>query len=228
MQAEAALPAARKGRSMRKLILKMQISVDGFVGGPHGEVDWVFKTLNGAAVDWIVQGLWRAGVHIMGRRTFFDMAAYWPYSPEPYARPMNEIPKLVFSRRGLDAVRQAELTRAFEDASRQRASLGVTPAAASEAIAKAWAETPVLTGDLAAEIKRLKQEPGKDILAHGGAGFAQSLVQEGLVDEYQLMVHPVALGQGLPLFSTLAKPLDLKLASSQAFDSGAVAQIYRP
>jgi dihydrofolate reductase len=213
---------------MRKLILKIQISVDGFVGGPNGEVDWVFKSLDPAATDWIVRSLWQAGVHIMGRRTFFDMAAYWPYSTEPYAPPMNEIPKLVFSRRGLDAVRQAELTRAFEDAARQRASLGEKPVAANEAVAKQWAETPVLTGDLATEIKRLKQEAGKDIVAHGGAGFAQSLVKEGLIDEYHLIVHPVVLGQGLPLFSQLVRPVDLKLVSSTPFDSGAVAQIYRP
>lgn len=213
---------------MRRLILKMQISVDGFVGGPNGEVDWVFKSLDAAATDWVVQSLWRAGVHIMGRRTFFDMAAYWPYSAEPYAPPMNAIAKLVFSRRGLDGVRQAELTRAFEDAARQRASLGEKPVAANEAVAKEWAETPVLTGDLETEIKRLKQQPGRDIVAHGGAGFARSLVKQGLIDEYHLMVHPVALGRGLPLFSELAQPVDLKLVSSTPFDSGAMAQIYRP
>jgi dihydrofolate reductase len=213
---------------MRKLILKMQISVDGFVGGPNGEVDWVFKSLDQAATDWIVAGIWQAGVHIMGRRTFFDMAAYWPYSTEPYAPPMNEIPKLVFSRHGLDAVRQAELTRAFEDAARQRALLGVDPMPANEAVAKAWAETPVLTGDLAIEIKRLKQEPGKDIVAHGGASFARSLVKEALIDEYHLIVHPIALGKGLPLFSDLPAPLDLKLVSSTPLDTGAVAQVYRP
>jgi dihydrofolate reductase len=213
---------------MRKLILKMQISIDGFVGGPNGEVDWIFKSLDAGATDWVVRSLWQAGVHIMGRRTFFDMAAYWPYSTEPYAPPMNAIPKLVFSRHGLNDVRQAELTRAFEDASRQRASLGEKPVAANEAVAKEWAETPVLTGDLATEIKRLKQKAGKDILAHGGASFAQSLVKDGLIDEYHLIVHPVALGQGLPLFSQLARPADLKLVNSTPFDSGAVAQIYRP
>lgn len=213
---------------MRKLILKMQISIDGFVGGPNGEVDWIFKSLDAGATDWVVRSLWQAGVHIMGRRTFFDMAAYWPYSTEPYAPPMNAIPKLVFSRHGLNDVRQAELTRAFKDASRQRASLGEKPVAANEAVAKEWAETPVLTGDLATEIKRLKQKAGKDILAHGGASFAQSLVKDGLIDEYHLIVHPVALGQGLPLFSQLARPADLKLVNSTPFDSGAVAQIYRP
>lgn len=213
---------------MRKLILKMQVSVDGFVGGPNGEVDWVFKSLDPEVTDWLVETLWRAGVHIMGRRTFFDMMTYWPYSAEPYAPPMNEIPKLVFSRHGLDAVRQGELTRAFEDARRQRTLLGIDPVAAKDAVAKDWAETPIITGDLATEIARLKQQPGKDIIAHGGAGFAQSLVKAGLVDEYELIVHPVALGRGLPLFSELAQPLDLTLVRSRAFKTGAMSQTYRP
>lgn len=213
---------------MRKLILKMQVSVDGFVGGPNGEVDWVFKSLDPEVTDWLVETLWRAGVHIMGRRTFFDMMTYWPYSAEPYAPPMNEIPKLVFSRHGPDTVRQGELTRAVEDARRQRTLLGIDPVAAKDAVAKDWAETPIITGDLATEIARLKQQPGKDIIAHGGAGFAQSLVKAGLVDEYELIVHPVALGRGLPLFSELAQPLDLTLVRSRAFKTGAMSQTYRP
>jgi dihydrofolate reductase len=83
------------------------------------------------------------------------------------------------------------------------------------------------TGDLEAEIAGLKRDPGKDIVAHGGATFARSLVRLGLVDEYQLLVHPVALGQGLPLFADLPSPLDLTLVGVTAFGSGAVAHVYR-
>jgi len=64
-------------------------------------------------------------------------------------------------------------------------------------------------------------------LAHGGAGFAQSLVRSGLIDEYQLLTHPVALGVGLSLFSSLNKPADLTLVEAKAFKLGAVAHIYR-
>jgi riboflavin biosynthesis pyrimidine reductase len=69
---------------------------------------------------------------------------------------------------------------------------------------ESWRAARVATGDLAEEIARLKREPGKDILAHGGARFAQSLVKNALIDEYQLLIHPVALGRGLPLFAHLA------------------------
>jgi dihydrofolate reductase len=77
-------------------------------------------------------------------------------------------------------------------------------------------------------VARLKAEPGKDILAHGGARFAQSLTRLGLVDEYWLLVHPIALGAGLPIFKDLPKPIDLKLISVKAFDGGTIAKAYRP
>lgn len=83
---------------MSKLVLLMQVSVDGFVAGPNGELDWIFKTMDSGATAWIVERLWKAGVHIMGSHTYQDMAAYWPSSTEPFAAPMNEIPKIVFSQ----------------------------------------------------------------------------------------------------------------------------------
>jgi dihydrofolate reductase len=84
------------------------------------------------------------------------------------------------------------------------------------------------SGDLGQEITLLKEEPGNDIVAHGGAGFARSLVASGLIDEYQLLVHPVALGRGLTLFSDLPKPLLLALVSTRRFAGAAVAHVFRP
>jgi len=86
----------------------------------------------------------------------------------------------------------------------------------------------LLSGDLVEEIARLKEQPGKDILAHGGATFAQSLAKAGLVDEYRLLTHPVVLGTGLPLFSAISKPIDLKLVSTTVFNTGTIAHVYRP
>ena len=207
---------------MRKLILKMSISADGFVAGPNGEIDWIFKSADGGAAAWIVDTLRQAGVHIMGSRTFRDMAAYWPTSTEPFAAPMNEIPKLVFSRKGLGG---ASTTRALADATRLREE-----GAAGRGLsgASSWTNPGIASGDLATEIATLKQQPGKPILAHGGAGFARSLVRQRLVDEYRLLIHPVALGRGLPLFSDLVTPLEFTLADATSFASGAVAHIYQP
>src|SRR5678815_5043895 len=99
---------------MRKLVLQMQVTVDGFVCGLDGELDWVFKTMDEAAGAWIVEHIRRAGMHAMGRRTYHDMAAHWPTSTEVYAAPMNEIPKVVFSKSGNLA--DGRTTRALTDA----------------------------------------------------------------------------------------------------------------
>jgi dihydrofolate reductase len=85
----------------------------------------------------------------------------------------------------------------------------------------------VARGDLAEEVARLKNQPGNFILAHGGARFAQSLVASGLIDEYRLVIHPVALGHGQPLFSGLRSPVDLRLISATAFGSGVAGAIYK-
>ena len=157
---------------MKQLILKMSVSVDGFVGGPNGEIDWIFRSYDAGATAWTMETLWQTSVHIMGSRTFQDMAAYWPTSTEPYAAPMNAIPKIVFSRSGQ---LQAATTQALADAKRQRTEETAASGPSS------WTTPGVASGDFASEIARLKQQPGKPILAHGGAGFARSLVRHGLV-----------------------------------------------
>ena len=82
---------------MRSLILKMHISVDGFVAGADGAIDWIFKTTDPEGRAWTVETISNAGAHLMGSRTFRDMAAYWPKASDAFAAPMNEIPKVVFS-----------------------------------------------------------------------------------------------------------------------------------
>lgn len=91
-----------------------------------------------------------------------------------------------------------------------------------------WADSRIARGDLAEEIAELKREPGKDMIAWGGARFAQSLSRLGLVDEYRLVLQPVALGDGLPLFKELTEPLRLELVDAQAYNTGAALHVYRP
>ena len=84
---------------MRELILKMSISLDGFVAGPAGEVEWMFSG-DQQAIASSVETVWNASLHIMGSHTFRDMASYWPTATGAFAPPMNEIPKTVFSSQG--------------------------------------------------------------------------------------------------------------------------------
>jgi dihydrofolate reductase len=77
---------------MRQLILKISVSVDGFVGTTSGDVSWIFDSMDDAVTQWILDIISDAGFHLMGSRTFHDMASYWPSSTEPIAAPMNRIP----------------------------------------------------------------------------------------------------------------------------------------
>jgi dihydrofolate reductase len=180
---------------MRRLVLKMQMSLDGFVGTLDGDVGFIFKSFDEFLVNWIVQDVWQAGIHIMGRKTYQDMAAWWPNSTEPFAPPMNRIPKAVFSD-------------TLDDAP--------------------WGPVQVIRGDLAQGIAYLKAKEGKDIYAHGGASFARALIAARLVDEYRIVSHPVVLGRGQAIFSSIAAPRDLALVESKHFPKGAVVNIYRP
>lgn len=212
---------------MRKLILKMSMSIDGFVSGPKGEIDWIFRTSSPDSLASLVDLLRQAGAHAMGSRTYYDMAAFWPYSTSPLAESMNGAPKIVFARRGInDGTQVDSTTRALADARRDQ--IGQQTVKPTEAVLQSWANPTVVSGDLAAEVARLKEQPGNFILAHGGARFAQSLIATRLIDEYRLVVHPVALGAGLPLFSGLRQPIDLRLVSSTAFASGVVGAVYHP
>src|SRR5260370_39619372 len=120
---------------MRDLILKMSISIDGFVGGPDGGIKWVFDN-DQEATAWTVETVWNASLHIMGSRTFHDMAAYWPTSTEMYAPPMNQIPKAVFSRQRPAILKAVTTTAALRDA---RAKAGTGPSAELPPAAASWA-----------------------------------------------------------------------------------------
>src|SRR2546422_11022790 len=91
-----------------------------------------------------------------------------------------------------------------------------------------WPETRIARGDLSEEIKGLKREPGNDLIAHGGATFAQALSRLGLGDEYRPGIQPAALGAGLPLFKDLAGPLHLELVEATTYASGLAIHVYLP
>ncbi len=155
--------------------------------------------------------MWQASIHAIGHRTYRDWVAYWPTSPNPIARPMNEIPKAVFSRSGAISLPSLEEDKGVD-----------------QAVLDSWLHPIVAGKDLVADIQRLKAEDGKPILAHGGASFASSLIAANLVDVLHLVVHPVVLGRGLPIFAGLENPLHLKLEDLKQTETGVVVKTYRP
>lgn len=191
---------------MRKLILKMSVSLDGFVSGPNGEADWIQRTGGPDTLDRLVQELRQAGVHIMGSMSYHAMASFYPTATVPFAPPMNEIPKVVFTQKGLE----------------------LPSARAASEPEGSWGNPRIADGDLVDEVNRLKAEPGQAIMAHGGVAFAHSLIRQGLVDEYWLTLRPVALGAGLPLFPEGYDPRYLECISADTFERGATAIVYRP
>ncbi len=190
---------------MRKLIMKMSMSVDGFVSDASGKNDWIFKTGDHESKAWSVRQAREAGLIIMGRKSFEMMAPYWPTSTDVFAEPMNEIPKAVFTKKGFK---------------------GVDPGPKPSPAATSWANARIFDGDLADGVRELKAEHGKPITAIGGAEFMQNLIATGLVDEFHLAIHPVLLGAGLPIFNGLANPLYLKLIDIKAFPGGTTVHIY--
>jgi dihydrofolate reductase len=178
---------------MRNVVLMMSISIDGFVAGPHGHAGALPEPEE--LKRWKLERVRRAGTHIMGRVTYEEMAAYWPTSADDYAAPMNEIPKVVFSK-------------TLDEAT--------------------WPESSIARGDLADEIATLRRQPGGEIIAWGGASLAQSLSRAGLVDEYILVIHPVAFGGGLAMFQDLSDALRLELLEARTFDTGTVLHVYKP
>ena len=185
-----------KGHMVSKLVLMMGVSLDGHVARPgkFGAGGWGVPpedpALKARKLGWIRD----AGMHLMGRTTYEEMSGFWPTSDDEYAAPMNDIPKVVFSRTLSEAT---------------------------------WPESSIARGDLAEEIAALRAQPGGEIIAWGGAGFAQALSRAGLVDEYVLVINPVALGSGLPMFADLPAALRLELVEARAFGSTAL-HIYRP
>jgi dihydrofolate reductase len=180
---------------MRRLILQMGVSIDGFVAASDGSHPWGYEREDPATKLWKLDSVQAAGAHLMGRVTYQDMAAFWPTSTSEYAAPMNEIPKVVFSK-------------TLENAD--------------------WAETRIASGDLGEEIAAIKRGEGNDVIAHGGATFAQALSRLGLVDEYRLNIQPAALGAGMPMFDDLRAPLHLELVEAHTYPTGAAIHVYRP
>jgi dihydrofolate reductase len=179
---------------MRTVLLGMNVTLDGYVAGPNGELDWAFRTMSPDMGEWVTDLLRGVDTLLLGHTTYLQQAATWPSQTGEMADLLNSHSKIVFSTR---------LTTLE------------------------WSNSRLATVDAAEEIARLKQQPGKNISVSGGATLAQSLSRLGLIEEYNLVMHPVALGSGKPLFKDLSQPLNLKLVSAKTFASGAIGLTYQ-
>jgi dihydrofolate reductase len=188
-----------KENMMRKVIASPFVTLDGFIAGPHGELDWA---IGGEEFDreMLPLLLKRVDAIVLGRVTYQELAAYWPSATtddDINVELMNTVPKIVFSR----TLEQVEWGK--------------------------WRNARLVKDDPAEVIAHLKQQPGKDMVIFGSGRLVSQLAQAGLIDEYQLRVHPVVLGSGKPLFTDLKEPVKLKLLAATPLSEGVVVLHYQ-
>lgn len=179
---------------MRKIRLYINVTLDGYVAGPNGELDWLFRTMTPAQQAWTTAFLREVDTILIGHTTYLEQAAFWPSQTGEMATLMNSHTKIVFSSR-LPTLE--------------------------------WNNSRLASADVAQEIARLKREPGRDIYVTGGARLSRSLSQKGLIDEYNLTIHPILLGSGMPLFREPSEEIALTRVHTIPFESGAIHLIYQ-
>jgi dihydrofolate reductase len=183
---------------MRKILAFLVVTVDGYYEGPDQEFDWPVVDEEFNAFG--LEQLEEIDTLLFGRVTYEGMAAYWP---TPAAK--EDDPRVAAKMNSLPKV---VVSRTLDNAE--------------------WGSTRIVKDDVAEELTKLKQQPGKDIAVFGSSDLTVSLLRMGLVDELRIMVHPVVLGAGRSLFRTATERISLKLVSTRTFRSGSVMLCYQP
>jgi dihydrofolate reductase len=200
----AALPRVRRAATgqkevpVRKLFSFHVSTVDGYYEGPHGEFDW--PVVDQEFNQFALQQLEEVDTLLFGRVTYQLMASYWP-TPAAAQDDPNVAAKM-------NSLPKLVVSRTLKDAT--------------------WANTRLLGSDVAAELTKHKQQPGKDMVIMGSSDLTVRLLGEGLVDELRIMVTPVVLGAGKSLFRTADSRIGLRLLRATPFDSGNVLLTYQP
>lgn len=185
---------------MRKVILFMHMSLDGFVAGPNGEMDWIVSDQAGWDDVIVLQNT--ADTALFGRVNFEGFEGYWRAGAVNQASTKSEVEHAHW----LENATKIVFSRTLEKTD--------------------WAHTRIVRDHIAQEIATLKQQPGKNMILFGGAGIASAFTDAGLIDEYRVNVNPVILGGGKPLFKNIDSQRKLKLIDSKASPSGVVTLRY--
>jgi dihydrofolate reductase len=186
---------------MRKILAFTNVTLNGFFAGPNGDLSWAHRADDDA--DWnefVKENAAGGGELLFGRVTYEMMIQYWP-TP---AAEKND-PEVA---RQMNSLPKYVVSRTLKNPT--------------------WNNTKVISGDLVTEVRRLKDAPGRDIAILGSGSIVAQLAQEKLIDDYQVVVHPVALDAGKTLFSGVNDKLTLKLMSSRVFKNGNVMLSYVP
>jgi dihydrofolate reductase len=190
----------KEQKKMRKLIASTFVTLDGIIVGENEDITWVSDNFNDEMGEY-ASGLQKSmGAILLGRVAYGVLASFWPAQTNdvPGAAEMNGVPKYIVSRT-LD-----------------KAEWGT------------HGNIHIIKNNIAESIMQLKQQPGGDIVIYGSANLIQNLTKLGLIDEYHLLVHPIILGRGKPLFTEFDTPLKLNLLRTQPLSNGVVILYYAP
>ena len=184
---------------MRKLKLQVQMTVDGYIAGLNGEMDWMTFNWDNGIKKYVKEITEPVDCIVLGRKLAQGFIPHWASKPEGEdawgVDKINNSTKVIFTKT-LDK---------------------------SE-----WDNTVLAKGDLVDEITKLKKQDGKDIIAYGGATFVSALIKQRLIDEFHLFINPTAIGNGMTIFKELDSKQNLKLIKSLAFTCGIVLLRYEP
>ncbi len=179
---------------MRKVILSMQMTLDGFIEGLGGGTDWSWHVWDEEMEKYADELIDSADVLLFGRVAYQLLADYWQAATGEFAEKMNRIPKIVFS----GTLRKTD-----------------------------W-NARLVKENIAEEISKAKQQSGKDLVLLAGADIASTFMKLGLIDEYRIIVNPVVLGSGKPLFKDIRGRMNLKLSKTKTFKCGNLMLYYQP
>ena len=179
------------------------MSIDGYVGGPDGELDWMTWDMDKKLIQHIYDLTNSVDTILMGRKMTDGFIPYWidyvknkqDSGEYPFAKQMVDYPKVVF-------------TKTLNESN--------------------WENATLAKGDIVDEVNKLKRKDGKDMIVYGGAGFVSSLIKNNLIDEYHLFINPTAIGKGLPIFGALESNFKLKFVNSTAYECGIIENVYVP
>ncbi|MEK7725220.1 MAG: dihydrofolate reductase family protein [Acidobacteriota bacterium] len=185
---------------MRKVKLSMQMTINGYVGGPNGENDWMTWNPDDEFLEFLNSHFDSSDTLLLGRKMADGFIKHWENTLEktpdhPFAKKIVETPKVVF-------------TQTLDESN--------------------WSNTVLAKGNLAEELANLKNQDGKDIAVIGGAGFVSSLIKEGLIDEYHLIINPTAIGDGMTIFNELDQIRKFTPISAKLYSGGKTILSYKP
>lgn len=178
----------------------MHVSLDGFVAGPNGEMDWI--KVDDEIFDYAGDRTANSDTALYGRVTFDMMEGYWPTA----ANKLNATKHETEHSAWYNQVEKVVLSKTLKG--------------------KNLKNTKIISDNMATEVQKIKQGSGKEIIIFGSPSASHALMQEGLIDEFWIFVSPVLIGSGIPLFKGIRDRVNLKLVKSHAFTCGVVCLHY--